>query len=298
MIKRSFICAIVLVVIYSLFINLFKVKPVVQYTLQDNLVRAQNYMYDDSVKGADIMIGTSMSAKIKQEKLPKGVYILAGAGFSVYDGMSLIINSNRHPKYVFIEENSILLPERPDYIKYLFNLPNYYRKKYFVSMRDGYQPAGEFYSSVFIHTAPRIQWFTHYLFNPMISVFYKGRVLPVNPNDYYAKEKMQSTTDTNIIKSAFTRLREKVNELEEGGTKVCFYRVPNAPKVHYSFVSMTIINYFPRYFPAPKYTYLPNPDIYAYHEDDQIHMDDTSCTKFTKFIAEKIAVLLKKNGSN
>lgn len=294
MIKRSFLCALVLVTIYGLFICYFSVKPVVQYTLQDNLVRAQNYMYDDAVKGDDVMIGTSMSAKIKQEKLPKNVYILAGAGFSVYDGMSLIINSKRHPKYVFIEENSILLPERPDYIKYLFNLPDYYRKKYVTSMRDGYQPAGEFYSSVFIHTAPRIQWFTRYLFNPAIRVFYKGKILPINPNEYYAKEKMQSTTDTNLIKAAFMRLKEKVNELEEGGTKVCFYRVPNAPKVHFSFVSVTIMNYFPRYFPASKYTYLANPDIYAYHEDDQIHMDDTSCIKFTGFIAGKIAAVIKK----
>jgi hypothetical protein len=295
MIKRSLLCTLVLVVLYSLYIGFFKPGHVVQYTLQNNLIRAQNYIYSDSVKGSDLVIGTSMSAKINQDKLPKNVYLLAGAGFSVYDGMSLVLNAKTHPKYVFIEENSILLPERPDYIKYLFNVPDYYRKKYMVSMRDGFQPAGEFYNAVSIHTAPRIAVFTRYFFNPMLRIFYKGKQIPVNPDDYYTGEKMRSNSDTNMIKATFVRLREKVNELEKNGAKVCFYRVPNEHDVFYSYVSLKIMSYFPRYFPPSKYTYLPNPNIYEYHMPDQIHMDDTSCTRFTYFMTKNINAVLKNN---
>ncbi len=293
MIKRSVICTLVLVALYSLYVSFFKPKHIVQFTLQNNLVLAQNYIYNDSIKQSDLIIGTSMSAKIKQDKLPKNVYLLAGAGFSVYDGMSLVLNSKTHPKYVFIEENSILLPERPDYIKFLFNVPDYYRKKYFVSMRDGYQPTGQLYDAIFMHTEPRIKLFTQYVFNPAISIFHKGRKMPVNENDYYAEEKMHSTSDTNMIKATFVRLKEKVNELEKNGAKVCFYRVPNEHDVYYSYVSLKIMSLFPRYFPASKYTYLPNPNIYQYHMPDQIHMDDTSCARFTNFIAKNINEVLK-----
>lgn len=293
MVKRSLICTLVLVVLYSLYVHFFNVKPVVQYTLQNNLIRAEKYMYDDSVRSANLLIGTSMSAKINQDKLPKNVYLLAGAGFSIYDGMALIKASGRHPKYVFLEVNSILVAERSDYIKFLFNMPDYYRKKYLVSMRDGYQPAGQFYSSTAVHTAPRIQWFTHYFFNPIIQMFHKGKVIPVDTKDFYAGAKMRSNIDTNMIKAAFVQLKAKVNDLEKGGTKVCFYLLPNDPEVYYSYAPRKIRELFPRYFPASAYTYVPPPNIYEYHTTDQIHMDDTSCAKFTKYIAGKIATVIK-----
>lgn len=290
MVKKSLIITVVLVVAYNIFITYCKVKPVGQYTFQNNLIKAEDYMYTDSLKDADLIIGTSISAKINQDKLPKNVFLVAGAGFSVYDGIDLVQNVGGHPKYVFIEENSINLPERPDFIKYLFNAPDYYRKKYLVSQRDDYQPAGEFYNATYIHTAPRITFFSHYFFNPLIGLFCKGHVIPVNTADYYADAKMKAHVDTGVIKRAFERLQVKVHELEKQGTTVCFYGVPNDPKVYYGLACQTILNDFPRFFPPSKYTYLPHPNIYLYHTTDQIHMDDTSCTKFTYDLAKKIEV--------
>lgn len=162
-------------------------------------------------------------------------------------------------------------------------------------MRDGYQPAGEFYKPAIIHTTPRIQWFSDYIFNPVVRIFYKGKVIPADANDYYLDAKKSTTTDTVMIKEGFARLKRKVDELTKAGIKVCFYRVPNDSVVYNSFVSRKIREYFPVYFPSSQYGYLGNPNIRQYHTTDQIHMDDTSVTKYTFFIAKQIDSLKAVN---
>jgi len=289
MVKKSVIITIILLALYAGYVKVLKPVPVIQYNSQGNVIRAEEYMYNDSLKNCDLVLGTSMAAKLHADKLPANVYSLAGPGLTVYDELTLIKTLHRHPKYIFIEGNSVMSPPRPDFQKFLFNAPNYYRKKYVVSMRDAYQPAGQTFTAILGHASGMIRRFTTYIFNPIVRLFHKGGVVPVDKAKYYAEAKEKTTlADTIALKKAFSFLKQDVADLSKSGTKVCFFTMPNDSVVYYSFISVKIREYFIRYFPKPEFNILPFPDIRQYHTFDQIHLDDPGSIKFTQELSRGI----------
>lgn len=296
MVKKSICITLLLLVLYTLAIKLFKPTPVAQQQFQQNLINAQNYVYNDSAKKLDVIVGTSISAGIKIKLMPGGMYSLAFAGQSIYDGLALIENAKAHPKYIFIEENSILTPERPDFITCIFNPVNYYRKKYFVCMDDSYQPAGQTYKLIANHAQGAIKRFTTYVLTPAIHIFDKGKAAKVNTDDFYAEEKRRNQkVDTAVVKAAFEKLKERVSLLEKGGSKICFYAVPADAPIYNGKLARTIRQLFPIYFPRSTYSYIPEPNIAEYHTYDQIHMVDTSCVRFTHYMAKQVNAIRKTN---
>lgn len=289
MVKRSILFTLLLLVLYGSYIALFKVSPQSQQQFQMNTVKEENYMYTDSLMNADVILGTSMSAKIRVDMLPKNLYSLALGGQSVLDGINLVENAGGHPKYVFIEQNSILSPERPGLIKYLFNAPNYYRKKYLPFMRDNYQPAGQLYKAVLAPGYSGIHAFTRHIFNPTLNAIHKGRLNTVSRDEFYAEAKMRrAKIDTELVQQSFANLKVRVKELEKTGAKVCFFAMPNDKDVYTSPVAEYIRKVFADYFPQSVYTWLPESDLSQYHTIDQIHLDDTSAVKYTRELSQKI----------
>jgi hypothetical protein len=289
MVKRSILFTLLLLVLYGGYISLFKVSPESQQQFQMNTVKEENYMYTDSLKNADVILGTSMAAKIRVDMLPKNIYSLALGGQSVLDGIDLVENAGGHPKYVFIEQNSIMSPERPGLIKYLFNAPNYYRKKYLPFMRDNYQPAGQLYKAILKPGYSGIHAFTRHIFNPTLNAIHKGRLNTVSKDEFYAEAKMhRSKVDTELVLQSFVNLKVRVSELEKTGARICFFLMPNDKEVDTSPVAKFIHKEFAIYFPPSVYTWLPRSDLTQFHTIDQIHLDDTSAVKYTRELAQKI----------
>ncbi len=289
MVKKSIIVTIILLILYSGYIYILKPAPVIQYNSQGNVIRAEEYMYNDSLQHCDLVLGTSMTAKLIRGNLPRNVYSLAGPGLTVYDELQLIKTLHCHPKYIFIEGNSIMSPPKPEIQKYLFNVPNFYRKKYLLCMRDSYQPAGQTFSGVFSFSAQMTMHFTKHIFNPLVRVFHKGGVVPVDMAKYYAEAKEKTKfADTVALQKAFDFLKADVADLAKSGTKVCFFTMPNDSAVYNSFISKKIREYFVKQFTKPTYEILPFPNIYQYHTTDQIHLDEPGCVKMTTELSGEI----------
>lgn len=295
MVKKSILITVMLLILYTGYIYICKPKSVIQYNSQGNVIRAEEYMYNDSLQHCDLVLGTSMAAKLIRNKLPHNVYSLAGPGLTVYDELTLIKTLHCHPKYIFIEGNSVMSPPKPDFQKFLFNAPNLYRKKYLLCMRDGYQPAGQTFLAIFQESALMITHFTKHIFNPLIRIFHKGGVVPEDMSKFYAEAKEKTElADTNTIKKAFKFLKDDVAELSKSGTKVCFFTMPNDSAVYYSFVSEKIREYFLRDFQKPEYEILPFPNISQYHTIDQIHLDEPGAVKFTAELSQGINAVRDK----
>jgi hypothetical protein len=292
MVKKSIIITIILLALYSAYIYIGKPQQVIQYNSQGNVIRAEEYMYSDSLQQCDLVLGTSMAAKLIRNQLPHNVYSLAGPGLTVYDELQLIKSLHCHPKYVFIEGNSIMSPPKPDFQKYLFAAPNFYRKKYLLCMRDSYQPAGQTFSAVFYPSASMIVHFTKHIFNPLVRVFHKGGVVPVDMAKYYAEAKEKTEfADTVALQKAFDFLKADVTDLAKSGTKVCFFTMPNDSAVYNSFISKKIREYFLNQFQKPAYEIMPFPNIYQYHTTDQIHLDEPGCVKYTAVLSQEIEAI-------
>lgn len=295
MVKRSIYVTLIMLVLYGILVSYGHIKPVIQYQSQNNVVTAQNYLYNDTARKSDVILGTSISAGIRTDILPKDVYLMALAGQSVYDGMDVIESAKTHPKYLFIEENSVLSAERKEFTTYLVNKPNYYRKKYIRFMRDDYQPAGQTYNVIALHAMGAIKRLTKYAVNPFVRIFYKGKETDIDKKEFYESAKRKNKPiDTALMNAVFSNLKKRVDQFKKNGTIVCFYSVPNDEVIYNSKISVAIRDYFREYFNENEYPKLPMADTHDYHTTDQIHLDSASNVKFSQVFARKIDSVREK----
>jgi hypothetical protein len=295
MVKRSVCITLLMLVIYGLWVSYCHIKPVSQYQSQNNAIIAENYLYSDSAMKEDVILGTSISSGLQTNVMPHGIYLMALAGQSVYDGMDVIESAHAHPKYLFIEANSILSAGRPQFLNYLTNKPNYYRKKYLPFMRDNYQPAGQTYNVVVMHAMGAIRRFTTYIYDPLIRIFYKGKETGIDKEDMYASAKRKNQPiDTVLLNAAFAHLKQRVDRFTKSGTIVCFYGVPDDEVIFNSKISRTIREDFRVRFTQDKYPSMPATNIQSYRTTDQIHLDAVSDIKFSRDLGRKIDSIRNK----
>src|SRR5690349_5473276 len=107
MIRKSIFVAIILLGIHALVARM-DVLPAKQYSFQDNIVKAQGFMYGETEK--NVVVGSSLSEKLAMDSLP-GFYNLSFVGLSIFDGLHLIVSNNKYPRNILIETNLILRPE-------------------------------------------------------------------------------------------------------------------------------------------------------------------------------------------
>jgi len=143
MIKKSLLIFIVLFISYTIFIMMNKQLTSSQHQWQDqwqeNILNAQNFLYNDTTKNENLIIGTSSSARIIMDSLPNFLN-LSLPGQSIFDGLNILKHKIILPKNVYIEMNFPLIKESDKFSFALYFPVFFIIKKYVLSLRDDKQP--------------------------------------------------------------------------------------------------------------------------------------------------------------
>ena len=97
------------------------VKPkvlVYQNQSQGNIVAAQEFIYNE--KAPNIIVGSSMAARMKKEFLPSDYLNLSFGGGSALTGLEILKKSGFIPKTIFVENNVIFRNKDKKMIDSLF----------------------------------------------------------------------------------------------------------------------------------------------------------------------------------
>lgn len=296
MIKRSVLFCIALVLLYAAYVTYANPMPVAQHQWQENVIRAQQFSYTDSLKKKDVVLGTSLTAMMDPATLPGDTYMLAYPGLSVVNGLETLSENKVAPKYVFIEQNAVLRPVNKGFDEYVFGNINFYSKKYFPFMRDCYQPAGQ--AAVFTerHGTPRIQWVSDHFVNQLYGIFQGDTVATIDKEAHYRElRRRRNLVDTAELIKSFDLLKAKVSQLEQNGSKIYFFETPTHPEVFACKQRTAVMDAFKKYFPAGKYHYLPTPDISQYTQlHDELHLDKPSAVKYAAVLSSQINEVRKR----
>lgn len=104
-----------------------------------NYSRAETYLYKNP-KPKVIIVGSSMSARLQDDKLDRDVHNLSFGGGSPLTGLIIIKNSDHIPNLICIETNTIEGGINKDMIKSLFTPVVWKIKKYLIVLQYTYQP--------------------------------------------------------------------------------------------------------------------------------------------------------------
>src|SRR4028118_11256 len=113
---------------------------------QNNIVRAQRYVYQDDSDLKMVIVGSSLAANVNEKHIGEGVKNIAfGAGVSK-TGLEIVKRSKSKPQSVLVEINDVdfLRKIDADLLDSLYHPIFYWLRQYVPMLREEYRPVSVF----------------------------------------------------------------------------------------------------------------------------------------------------------
>jgi hypothetical protein len=286
MVKRALVITLSLLVFYAAFVVIFqkKITRTGQNQYDRNVVKAEEYLFEDGQQADVLILGSSMASRLVVDSLPGDYFNLAMAGMSIFDGLSLLEKSARKPKVVVIETNVVLRDLNEDLRRDLFDPVTYASKKYIPFLRKKYQPVAVL--KALMRDGIGVKQDAA-LFKPPKHIF-DQEVAGVMKNN-------ANTPDETLVKRKFEELQKGVRKLESDKIHVVFFEMPFYNEAE-NLAEPTILRAnFQTYFPSSAYDYIVNPED-EYETTDGVHLGGSEAIRYTHYFRQQLASYIAATG--
>lgn len=279
MIKKTFFCFVILVVLYSVFrVAIRSDIDVSQAPWQSNQVAAQNYLYAENIIAENIIVGTSLSSRLVGDSLQECLNFGFG-GESPYQGLALIIKKGIYPKRVFIETNLLSKTEETKFNDLLYDPILMSARKYLPILRDGKQPLPLFENFVE----------SKIMYNIIPSKFSileetEAEILARPNNNPYLSFTIGGQIDGKVI---IDKVTPYIDSLKAHKVSIIFFEMPTDNSCSNETI-IGIWNVLQTNFPAQEYTYIPKAGCDEYKASDGIHLGESEALKYTLYLRYQI----------
>jgi len=272
MIKKSLLCFSVLFILHYLIVQLNPTLGMATHQWQENLIKAQSFLYADHADSA--MVGTSLSARIIRDSIPS-VKSVSFGGCAVEDGLR-IISSKRHlPQYVFVESNLLFMEGNKELVNKLTEgiIP---KIKYWIpSLREQYEPVCLLASLAL--KAGNV--------NP------QAGAAAIDLNILNQSIKQQQEDDRKYLyevsEERLRTIKELMDSLEGKGVKFVFFEMPVNEQIYHLRKFAKTRERLAQEFPKDQYRYLPS-DTMHYTTTDGEHLSFEEQQVFSHFFKEEL----------
>ncbi|WP_345250125.1 hypothetical protein [Nibrella saemangeumensis] len=281
MMRKTLLVTFLLLVVYSSWIHKFghTISRSAQTIEQRNIVKAEEFLYESKQNFDTLILGSSLSSRLLLDSLPNGCRDLSFGGLSAREGLQLITMSDRTPKLILIEINTLSLP-KSDFLSNVAD-GSYWQtaKKYLPFFRQKYQPVGVLKALV-------RDW--HYGKTRTIIPETAFRVdSAVRQRTIYEFTSHQQTQADSEFRCIFGEIKNQVNLLRQRGASVVFFEVPTEAELQTLPVARQIRRYICEYFPEPAYTHIKLPQE-PYVTTDGIHLTYRDSGRFTAYLKQQL----------
>ena len=273
MIKKSLLCFIVLVILHDLIVRINPTMGMATHQWQDNLIKAQSFLYADHVDSA--MVGTSLSARIIRDSIPS-IKSVSFGGCAVEDGLRIISNKDQLPQYIFVETNLLFTEGNKELVNKLTEgiIPRI--KHWIPSLREQYEPicllASLALKSGNVNPQAGAADVDMNILNESIRQLH-------HEDSIYHYEVSEERVKT---------VKGLIDSLEEKGVKVVFFEMPvNENISHLSKFEQTRKK-VSEVFPKDKYCYLPS-DTTHYLTTDGEHLSFEEQQRYSHFFKDLVS---------
>lgn len=276
MIKKSFLSFLVMFGIHAVITYLLPSLGMATNQWQDNMVKAQHFLYDEDADTA--MIGTSLSARILPDSIPS-VRSVAFGGCAVEDGLRLILSKPKVPHCVLVETNLFLRNGNDELVEKMTKgiIPQV--KRWIPSLRESNEPIC-LLSGLMIKAAG---------INPQAAAMTVDmEQLKESIKRHLADDKSLSETE---LEQRMETIKPLLIQLEQKGTKLIFFEMPIHQELYHLKELEQTRQAVRKAFPKTRYAYLPN-DTTTYLTTDGLHLDYEGQQRYSHFI--KQALLVKR----
>lgn len=283
MIQKTVLTTVGLLLAYSLFIYVFhsSIQRTAQTIEQRNIVKAEEFLYEDGQRADTIIIGSSMSNRLILDRLGKNYYNLSLEGMASVDGLRLIAKAKHRIRLLLIESNTLDRTVDTSFFEKIDDKRFARLREYIPFIRLKYQPAGVFKALVRDRYSDPMQELDPPIDTALISKIIRERL--GHQVDVVNEDQLRMTINT--AKKYIQRLRQQ-------GTEIVFFEMPTDSRVRNIKVYTRLRELVKEAFPLDEYHFIPFPSE-PYQTTDGVHLPKYECIRYSHYLAEQ----LKQNRS-
>jgi hypothetical protein len=290
MIKKSIFVAFILFALWTAFLVLKPNASVSQHVWQENVITAEQYLYDvDYIP--NVIVGSSLSERIITDSLPE-FFSLAFGGQSIYDGLEILAQKKKLPKRVFIEINLVQKFENTTFKEIISSPIMNQLKANVVTFRSDKQPLAFIgnYLSAFVGKVhgkivpPKTEESDDEskATSPLGEDFFKT-MLDIRKKNY------SITVKKTVLDKQIAKLKTYINYLRSKNVEIVFFEMPVHPDIINFERAVQIRNKMNNEFKGDHYQFISLPEnLEDYHTSDGTHLNDEDAVIFTQYLKSQI----------
>ena len=256
--------------------------------IQNNIVKAQRYVYQDDYDLKMVIVGSSLAGNINVKHIGEGVKSIAFAGGASQTGLEIVKRSKSKPQIVLVEINDTIIRKiDANLVDDLYHPIFYWMRQYLPIMREEYRPI-----SVFIdYLKSRTQQYTNLSKEKLDSLearnltpelAQKGIQMIVD-----VESKHLSKNDTKNIKKQAEFIKTQIAEIQKNsGVKVVLFDIPLESRVNAAIRRKQVRELAKKLFPSDRFEWLPPPKEREWRTNDGVHLIRSDARDFAEFLRD------------
>ncbi|MBZ8181889.1 hypothetical protein [Oscillatoria salina] len=247
---------------------------------QENIIKAENYVYDRQLNPELVLVGSSMAARLDAAAITQNAFNLAMAGISSQTGLEIVAEKPQKPDLVLVEINdTIERGANQDLLSSLYN-PFLYSLRLLLPMfRQEYQPVSVFVDWLRGENNP--QGTTKEQVNPEIRAQlvenYQTEWNHGLPEDLEQRIRIEAE-----------EIKNTVSQLKELGVEVILFEMPIEETLANTVRQKQVQKLVRDLFPNNNYRWLQPPPEKDWITTDGIHLVVSEAQKYADFLKQQL----------
>jgi len=264
---------------------------------QNNIVRAQRYIYQDDSDVKMVIVGSSLATNLNEKHIGESVKSVAfGAGASK-TGLEIIKRSKTKPQIVLVEvnDNNLLRIFDSELIDSLYHPIFYWMRQYLPMFREEYRPISVFIKSFRSRLYQNLEGMSREELDSLESRNVTPELSQKAIQTVVDKESIPlSEKDAKIMIQEADLMRNQIAEIKKNtGAKVILFDMPRESRVNATLRMKQVRELAKKLFPPDRFEWLPPPKEREWRTNDAIHLIRSDARDFAEFLKDNTILDLR-----
>ena len=257
---------------------------------QNNIVRAQRYIYQDDSDVKMVIVGSSLATNLNEKHIGESVKSVAfGAGASK-TGLEIIKRSKTKPQIVLVEvnDNNLLRIFDSELIDSLYHPIFYWMRQYLPMFREEYRPISVFINSFRSRLSQNLEGMSR---EELDSLESQNITPELSQQAIQAAveraNKPFSEKEVETMKQSADLMRNQIAEIKKNtGAKVVLFDIPRDSRVNATLSMKQVRELAKKLFPPDRFEWLPPPKEREWRTNDGTHLIRSDARDFAEFLRD------------
>ena len=258
---------------------------------QNNIVRAQRYIYQDDSDVKMVIVGSSLATNLNEKHIGESVKSIAFGAGSSKTGLEIVKRSKTKPQIVLVEinDNNLLRKFDSELIDSLYHPIFYWMRQYLPMLREEFRPISVFINSFRSRLYQNLEGMSREELDSLESrnITPKLSQQAIQTAVEKASEPF-SEKEVETMKQSADLMRNQIAEIKKNtGAKVVLFDIPRESRVDAALRIKEVRELWAKkLFPPDRFEWLPPPKKREWRTNDGTHLIRSDARDFAEFLRD------------